>query len=294
MDTSRELGRFLASRRARLRPEDLDLPNGARRRVPGLRREEVALVAGVSVEYYTRLEQGRTGTPSRDVADALARTLRLDESERRHVGDLTGWTPTKSQPPAAPPRAALTQLLTQMHNVPAMVINHRFDVLVWNRMSARLFKDFGAMAEPQRNLAWYLFCDPEARRRYLEWDDLARATAAQLRMATSRHRGDRILNSLVADLRTRADDFERYWGTRDVQERTHGSKRLWHPDVGEFTLSFENFTIPGADGERLVTFHAAPDTPAADKLTLLGIRPHVHADRPPDAGSPSRLGLPNH
>lgn len=227
MDTSRELGRFLASRRARLRPDDLDLPHGVRRRVPGLRREEVALVAGVSVEYYTRLEQGRTGTPSRDVVDALARALRLDGSERRHVGDLTGWTLTESQPPAAPPRPALTQLLTQMRGVAAMIINHRFDVLVCNRLSAHLFRDFEAMAAPQRNLAWYLFCDPEARRRYFDWDDLARATAAQLRMATSRHRGDRILNSLVADLRTRADDFDRYWGTRDVQERTHGSKRLW-------------------------------------------------------------------
>ncbi|PZS27163.1 MAG: transcriptional regulator [Pseudonocardiales bacterium] len=293
MDTARELGRFLASRRARLHPDDLDLPKGVRRRVPGLRREEVALVAGVSVEYYTRLEQGRTGTPSRDVMDALARALLLDESERRHVADLTGWTVTESQPPVALPRAALTQLVAQLHDVAAMVINHRFDVLVWNHLSARLFRDFGAMAEPQRNLAWYLFCDPEARRRYLEWDDLARATAAQLRMASSHHRDDRILSSLVAELRTRADDFDRYWRTRDVQERTHGSKRLWHPDVGELTLSFENFTIPDADGVRLVTFHAAPDTSAADKLTLLGIRQHAHADQPPDATPPSRTGLPN-
>lgn len=288
MDTSRELGRFLASRRARLRPEDLDLPNGVRRRVPGLRREEVALVAGVSVEYYTRLEQGRTGSPSREVLDALAQTLRFDESERRHVGDLTGWTLAESRLPAAPPRAALTQLLTQMHDVPAMVINHRFDVLVWNRLAARLFRDFGGMAEPQRNLAWYLFCDPEARRRYIEWDDLARATAAQLRMASSRHRGDHRLSSLVAYLRTRADDFDRYWGTRDVQERTHGSKRLWHPDIGELTLSFENFAIPDADGERLVTFHAPPGSPAADKLTLLGVPEYVHASRPPDPGPSSR------
>jgi len=254
----------------------------------------VAFVAGVSVEYYTRLEQGRTGTPSREIVDALARALRFDESERRHVGDLTGWMLIESQLPAEPPRPELTQLLTQMHDVAAMIINYRFDVLVWNRLSARLFRDFGAMAEPQRNLACYLFCDPEARRRYLEWDDLARATAAQLRLATSRHRGDRALNSLVANLRTRADDFERYWGTRDVHERTYGSKRLWHPDVGELTLSFENFTIPGAGGERLVSFHAAPGTPSADKLTLLGIRQHGHADRPPDAAPPSHGGLPKH
>lgn len=245
-------------------------------------------MAGVSVEYYTRLEQGRTGTPSRDVLNALARTLRLDESERRHLGDLTGWTLTKSQLPAAPPRLELTQLLMQMHDVAAMVINHRFDVLVWNRLSSRLFRDFGAMAEPQRNLAWYLFCDPEARRRYLDWDDLAQATAAQLRMATSRHRDDHILNSFVADLRTHADEFDRYWRTRDVQERTHGSKRLWHPDVGEFTLSFENFAIPGADRERLVTFHAAPGTPAADKLILLGIRRSSTPIDQPDAKPPSR------
>lgn len=228
-------------------------------------------MAGISVEYYTRLEQGRTGTPSREVVAALARALLLDETERRHVGDLTGWTLTESQPPVVLPRAALTQLLTQLHGVAAMVVNHRFDVLGWNHLSARLFRDFGAMAVPQRNLAWYLFCDPEARRRYLEWDDLARATAAQLRLASSRHRDDRILNLLVAELRTRTDDFDRYWRTRDVHERTHGSKRLWHPDVGELTLSFENFTIPDADGLRLVTLHAAPNTLAANKLTLLGI-----------------------
>jgi transcriptional regulator with XRE-family HTH domain len=289
MDYSRELGRFLASRRARLRPEDLNLPTGVRRRVPGLRREEVALVAGVSVEYYTRLEQGRTGTPSREVLDALAQTLRFDDSERRHVGDLTGATLSESQSSAAPPRPALTQLVTQMHDVAAMVINYRFDVLVWNRLAARLFLDFDAMSSgPQRNLAWYLFCDPEARRRYLDWDDLAQATVAQLRMATSRHRGDSVLNSLVVDLQTRTDDFDRYWDTRNVHERTHGAKRLWHPDVGELTLSFENFTIPDADGQRLVTFHAPPGSTAADKLTLLGIREQVHASRPPKPRPSSR------
>lgn len=284
-----QLGRFLADRRARLRPHDVGLSATGQRRVPGLRREEVALLAGVSVEYYTRLEQARTGTPSRAVLAGLAGALRLDPAETRHLCDLAG---ARSDPldadgaAAGPVRPQLRDLVLSLRELPAMVLSYRFDVLVCNRLAARLFDGFDEPKVARRNLARYLFLVPEARRRYVDWDELAHQTGAQLRMALAAHGGDGRLRRLVAELRAGSDAFGRAWDSGDVHERTNGRKRLWHPDVGHLVLHYENFPVPGSAGERLLTMHAAPGSAAADALTLLAI------DDASDSSAPTPAPLP--
>ncbi|WET81604.1 helix-turn-helix transcriptional regulator [Amycolatopsis sp. QT-25] len=275
MSDERELGRFLRSRRARAAPERAGATGRGPRRVSGLRRDEVAQLAGISVEYYVRLEQGRALRPSAGVVDALAVALDLDDAERAHVHDLATMRRRPSRPyRRARARPELVGLLQAMSRVPALVYDHRMDVLAWNRLAAQLFIDFAAAPVPSRNLARFCFLDPESRDRFVDWADVARATVGQLRLASGRYGDDEGLAQLVGELAIGSETFRSLWAGRDVRERTHGEKRFRHPLVGELTLRFENFDLPGGTGQRLVTFTApagAAGAPAAAALGLLAM-----------------------
>ncbi|OXM68976.1 MULTISPECIES: helix-turn-helix domain-containing protein [Amycolatopsis] len=255
------LGEFLQSRRARVTPESVGLRPGSRRRVPGLRREELAQLAGISVEYYQRLEQGRASHPSDEVLNAIADTLRLDAVERDHLRAL-------ARPPRHGTRAAesvrpqLRRMLDLIDLVPALVINDRFDVLAANALAHRLFGE-------ARNLARTLFLDPAARDRYVEWEEVAAATAAQLRLAVGRHPHDEDLAALVAELSARSEEFRRWWHTGDVELRAFGTKSFRHPGAGVLTFHYENFELPGDTRQRLVTLTPAKDSTTEAALRLL-------------------------
>jgi transcriptional regulator with XRE-family HTH domain len=270
VDGPRELGNFLKSRRARVSPAGASLTPG-RRRVPGLRREEVAQLAGISVEYYVRLEQGRAHHPSDEVLDALAGVLELDDVERSHLRDLTRTRATpKRARPAGQARPELVQLLGTFTTVPALLIDHRLDVLAWNRLGGVLFLDFAAVDARDRNLARFCFLDPLSRERFGDWPDVARATVGQLRLAAGRHAHDEPLATLLGELTMRSEDFRTLWARRDVRERTYGVKRFRHPMVGELPLRFENFDLPGTT-QRLVMFSAAPGSAEQQALELLAM-----------------------
>jgi transcriptional regulator with XRE-family HTH domain len=271
MSEQNELGRFLKSRRARIDPGQSGIEANARRRVAGLRREEVASLAGISVEYYVRLEQGRASRPSEAVLDAIGRALRLDADERRYLDGLARPRPSMRSPRPERVRTELTQLLGMMDRVPAMVINHRMDVLAWNRLAAQLFFDFESVTPRERNLARFGFLDADSKERFIDWQDVARATVGTLRLATSHHDDDEVLATLLGELMMKSEQFRTLWAGRDVKQRTHGSKRFRHPVVGELTLRFENFDLPGETGQRLVAFSPEPASPAASALELLAM-----------------------
>jgi transcriptional regulator with XRE-family HTH domain len=252
MGDRQELGGFLRTRRARVTPESAGLRAGSRRRVPGLRREELAQLAGISVEYYQRLEQGRANHPSDEVLDAIARVLRLDEVERDHLHRLVGRPARGLQSRSVPVRAELRRML-DLVAVPAMVVNDRFDVLSLNPIAERLFAPVGTS-----NLARFLFLTPEGRDFYVEWDDVAAATAGQLQVAVGRHPHDDGLAELVRELAAGSDTFRELWARRDVEVRTHGAKSFRHAAVGTLTFTYENFDLAGDVRQRLITF-----TPAA-------------------------------
>ncbi|ATW47016.1 helix-turn-helix domain-containing protein [Streptomyces peucetius] len=263
-----QLGEFLRSRRARVSPQSLGLRGGARRRVPGLRREELAQLAGISVEYYQRLEQGRAANPSTEVLDAIATALSLDEVERAHLGTLAHPVRGRDARAAAEVRSELRRMLDLMERIPALVINDRFDLLAANRLASELFPEVA-------NLALYLFLDPAARSLYLEWSDVAAATAAQLRLTAARYPADRELTALIEELKRSSDAFDTYWASGDVEIRSSGTKRLRHPSAGVLTLSYENFDAPGDPRQRLVAFTAEPGSPTDAALQLLTTRPTI-------------------
>ncbi|MFI7600658.1 helix-turn-helix transcriptional regulator [Actinoplanes sp. NPDC049681] len=282
MDDRPELGRFLQSRRARISPERAGLHVSARRRVQGLRREEVAQLADISVEYYVRLEQGRATRPSPEVLDALARALELDDVERAHLQDLTRTGAVKPRRSPQPERARpeLVQLLGLMEKTPALLINYRMDVLAWNRLAAMLFFDFDAVSAKERNLARFAFLDPASGERWVDWADVAKATVGALRLAAGRYSDDEALATLLGELTMRSEAFRNLWAGRDVRERTHGQKRFRHPLVGELTLRFENFDLPGVAGQRLVAFSADPAGPAQAALDLIAMWNAPESARP--------------
>ncbi|NJP48283.1 helix-turn-helix domain-containing protein [Actinacidiphila epipremni] len=260
------LGDFLQSRRARIRPEEVGLPPYGRRRVPGLRREEVAQLAGVSVDYYIRLEQGRGRNVSDAVLDAVARVLRLDPTEHAHLRDLArGGRPA----PAAAPgiRAGVRMLLDRMADCPAMVIDHRMNVLAWNALGDAVH---GFAAGPERrNMPRLVFLDPAARELYPEWPAVAAETVAYLRLGAGRHPDDAALTALVGELSVKSEDFRRLWADHLVREKTYGVKRIHHPVAGDLELAYETLAFPGDPDLTLVIYTPAPNSPTSDRLTLL-------------------------
>ncbi|MFJ2766784.1 helix-turn-helix domain-containing protein [Streptomyces sp. NPDC087300] len=275
MDFRTELSAFLRSRRARLRPEDLGVrPFGGRRRVPGLRREELADLAGVSVDYYVRLEQGRTHNVSDNVLDAVARALRLDEAERAHLGHLTRALHHPASTPPLPQtvRTGVRVLLTALGEVPAYVLGRRLDVLGANPAARALFTDVDALPPGQRNVAWLTFLDPAVRGLYADreaWEETARGTVAALRVDLGRHPCDDRLCELLGELSVRSEDFRTLWAEHHVGEHAHGVERLRHPTAGVLTLRRETLRLPGQDGQSLVTYAAEQDTPSQLALATL-------------------------
>jgi transcriptional regulator with XRE-family HTH domain len=272
LDRRAELSEFLRTRRARLKPEDVGLPDfGRHRRVPGLRREELAQLAGVSVAYYTRLEQGNGRNVSAEVLDAIARALRLTDAEHAHLTHLAKPKAHKKKPAARTQqvRAALRQLLDSFDGVPAYVVGRYADVLAWNRMAAAVFGDWAQLPPQERNWARMTFLKPEYQDLFVDWEQKAIDIVCQLRYQAGCHPDDPRLSALVGELSVKSEEFRRLWATHDVKEKSHGLKRLRHPLVGHLALHFESFRVPD-DGElALVTYHAEPGSASAEALRLL-------------------------
>lgn len=269
------LGDYLRARRALVSPADVGMPPTGRRRVPGLRREEVAELVGLSIDYYVRLEQGRADRPSDEVLDALGRALRLGSAERAHLYDLArpprraGATATTSGR-GETLRSALRQVVEAIPATPAVIMNDRNDVLAWNRLAAALIADFPNLAPRERNMARRIFLDPNARQIHLDWDEAARATVGVLRMAAGRRPHNPELVRLVGELSLGSEAFRRLWAGHHVHEKTHGPKRFRHPTVGDVTLNYETFQVAGAAHHLLVIYTAPPGSPAAEALNFLG------------------------
>lgn len=274
MGQSAEFGKFLKAMRSRLSPEDAGAgPTSGARRVPGLRREEVARLAGVSTDYYVRLEQGRNIHPSRTVLDAVSRALRLDSSEHAHMMDLLencAGTARSSAPAAQGVRPALRQLLDAVGDVPALVLGRRSDVLAGNRMAFLLFTDFSALPAAERNLTRWLILDPAARELFRDWKTVAAEAAGALRVDVGRHPNDVQANHLVGELAVHSEHFRQWWAGHRVAARSAGSVRLHHPAVGDLELNFENLVLPDDPDQALRVYSARAGSPSADALALLG------------------------
>lgn len=258
------LGDFLRARRGDVSPATAGLPTSGVRRVPGLRREEVALLAGVSADYYVRLEQGRERHPSAQVVDALARALRLAPDAREHLHRLAGLTP-RTVPTYAPEQVdpQLRHLLDMWPANPALVLGRAYDVLAENALGAALFG-------PTANLAFKVFLDPSARSFYPDWPTAAASTAAGLRLASGAAPHDPVLSRVVTTLLRESPDFRALWSRHDARAKAAGTKSLLHPEVGPLTLTMQTFDVRAAPGQELVVYHAAPGSRSAEALTLLG------------------------
>jgi transcriptional regulator with XRE-family HTH domain len=272
LDRRAELSEFLRSRRARLKPEDVGLPDfGRHRRVPGLRREELAQLAGVSVAYYTRLEQGNGRNVSAEVLDSIARALRLTDAEYAHLTHLAKPKQHKKKPSTRTPqlRSSLRQLLDTLDGAPAYVVGRRSDILGWNRMAAAVFGDWSELPAQERNWARLVFLRPEYHDLFEDWEQKAIDVVCTLRMDAGCHPEDPRLSALVGELSVKSDDFRRLWATHDVKEKAYGVKHLRHPLVGELALNFESFPLPDDNDQVLVLYHAEPNSPSAQALRLL-------------------------
>ncbi|MFF8196792.1 helix-turn-helix domain-containing protein, partial [Streptomyces bobili] len=272
LDPRAELSEFLRTRRARLKPEDVGLPDfGRYRRVPGLRREELAQLAGVSVAYYTRLEQGNGRHVSAEVLDAIARALRLSDAEHAHLTHLAKPKQKKNKPAGRTQqvRGPLRTLLDTMDGVPAILVGRRGDILAWNRMAAAVFGDWAELPAHERNWARLVFLRPEYSDLFVDWEDKANDVVAQLRLDAGSHPDDPRLSALVGELSVKSQEFRRLWATHDVKEKCHGVQRLHHPLVGELDLRVESFRQADAHERMLVTYHAEPDSPSVEALRLL-------------------------
>lgn len=262
-----DLADFLRTRRSRVDPATVGIRPDARRRVAGLRREEIAHLSGVSIDYYVRLEQGRARQPSAQILDALARVLGLDGVERNHLHRLAHRT----QPPirgasADRQRPELLRVLDLMPDTPAFLVDHRLDVLAANPLAELLY-----CQRPMRglNIARHIFLDPAARALYTEWDRCTSDTAGQLRRAAGQFPDDPQLAALIGELAMRSERFAELWARADVRCRAHGPKSFTHPLVGTLDLHQENFVVPDDTAVELVTLSAASGSEAHDGLRLL-------------------------
>jgi transcriptional regulator with XRE-family HTH domain len=274
MSNKDEIREFLTSRRARISPERAGLPTfGRHRRVSGLRREEVALLAGISVEYYTRLERGNGRGVSDDVLHAVSGALQLDEAERAHLLDLVRAANDERAPRrmVAPQRVrpGIVRLVDAMSEVAAFVQNGRSDVVYANSLAAAIYSDLDRDPVRPPNTARYLFLDPRARRFYVDWEKVANETVAVLRGAAGRNPYDRTLSDLVGLLSTRSEEFRVRWASHDVRFHRSGAKRLRHPLVGDLTLAYELLDLPADPGLTLVTYTAQAGSPSEAGLREL-------------------------
>jgi transcriptional regulator with XRE-family HTH domain len=260
VNATQELAAFLRTRRERLDPRDVGLPSRRQlRRTPGLRREEVAELAGISVDYIVRLEQARGLRPSADVVEALSRALRLAPHERTYLFDLAQQRPRNPDKPvttAAPPLAGLVDDLSPL---PAMLMNHRYDILAWNSKMAGLLLDFDTLPPAQRNSMWLCLMHPEIREFYVDRERVVREGIAHLRAAWAAYPKDRVLTDLIAELTTHNEEFARLWDERDVKANGRGHKVMRHPDIGVIAVHFEVLVPLQDPDQRLMICRAADD-----------------------------------
>ncbi|MFE5504025.1 helix-turn-helix transcriptional regulator [Amycolatopsis japonica] len=259
VDTTQELAAFLRTRRERLDPEEFGLPSRRRsRRTPGLRREEVAELAAVSVDYIVRLEQARGLRPSADVVEALAKALRLAPDERAYLFDLARQRPRNAGKPATTAAPSLTRLVADLSPLPAMLMNHRYDILVWNDEMARLLVDFGTLPPSQRNAMWLCLKHPEIREFYADRERVVREGIAHLRAAWAAHPDDQALTELITEF-TADEEFARLWAERDVKVNGRGRKVMRHPQAGVVELDYEVLTPLEDQDQRLVIYRATTE-----------------------------------
>ncbi|HUN36893.1 MAG TPA: helix-turn-helix transcriptional regulator [Trebonia sp.] len=275
MDNGNEIRDFLVSRRARITPEQAGLPAyGGNRRVAGLRREEVALLAGVSIDYYVRLERGRAAGASDSVLEGIARALQLDEAERAHLFDLARAAgPATRQPPRRPAaqqvRPSVRRILDSMTTTPAYVRNARLDILAANQLGAALFSPILTSPAQPSNTARFLFLDRAAREFYADWERQAQDAVALLRTEAGHSPHDKALSNLIGELSTRSEDFRTWWAAHNVRFHRTGVKRFRHPAVGDLTLTFEALDLAADSGLRISAYTAEPGTQSDDALKLL-------------------------
>lgn len=278
MDSANDIREFLTTRRARITPEQAGLPvfGHRQRRVPGLRREEVALLAGMSTEYYVRLERGNAKGVSEAVLEGISRALHLDDAERSHLYDLIrtankGTHPRRRRGPlrVQQVRPAVQQMIDAMTALPTIVQNERLDLIASNRLGAAFYSEMYVQPQRPPNFGRFLFLDPRSRNFYRDWNDAARQTVALLRSAAGRAPYDRVLSDLVGELSTRSDDFRTLWAAHNVRLHHSGSKLVHHPIVGDLDLTFEGLTIGSDQGLSIIAYTAEPGSTTHDSLQLL-------------------------
>jgi len=277
MDNRADVREFLMSRRAKVTPDAAGIVGATNRRVPGLRRSEVASLAGVSVEYYAKLERGAIGGASAAVLDSVARALQLDDTERAHLFDLARTAdgiPSSGRPrrratrPSAP-RPSLQWALSAITDGVAFVRDQRQDLLATNALGRAFYSPVIGDGGRTPNLARFQFLDPAARDFYPDWDLFAQMCVAIMRAEAGRDPHDKGLQDLVGELSTRSETFRRLWGAHDVRTHGAGTKRFHHPVVGELTLAYEELAITAEPGQVLMVYTAEPGSPSADRLRLL-------------------------
>lgn len=261
------LGEYLRARRAQVSPASAGISTYGVRRVPGLRREEVATLAGMSVDYYIRLEQGRERSPSAQVVDALSEVLQLDDDARLHLYAVAGLAPSQGRVPL-PERVhpELLRLMEMWPDTPAIVLGRAYDVLAGNPLAYALFDGF----QQGPNLMMKIFLDPDARSFYPDWDEVARYTVAGFRLLQGRTPSDPRIREVIAELSRRSPEFVELWKTHEARGRRLESKRFRHPEVGDLTLRINAFDVRSAPGQELIVYHAEPGSRSAEALALLG------------------------
>lgn len=264
--TASELGAFLKARRGHVQPAALSLPTSTGRRVPGLRREEVAMLAGVSVDYYARLEQGRERHPSPAVLNAIAAALQCDQDNREHLYRLADLTPAPAMTPPTGIDPHLRDLLNSWPQSPAIIINRQLDIVLRNELAAALYRGF----THTDNLARMTFLDPAGRRFFTHWEQAAAACVASLRLALGHHDSAPAVQQLVGEMNAADPRFAQLWAHHHVRGKTHEAKSFHHPDVGDLTLLYTAFDVREFPGHQLIVYSAEPHTADADKLSLLG------------------------
>lgn len=292
MDNRSETRQFLVSRRARISPEQAGLTvYGGNRRVPGLRREEVAILAGVSVEYYTRLERGNLKGVSDSVLDALSRALRLDEAERTHLFDLAraaGTEPARAQrrTPHQRVRPSIQAVLDAMTGAPAVVRNERLDILATNPLGRALYAPIFEDPARPANHARFAFLDPRSSDFWVDWERAADDTVGILRAAAGRNPYDRALSDLVGELSTRSEEFRTRWAAHNVRLHRTGTKQIHHPVVGHLQLMYDTLQLPAETGLTMLVYTAEPASPTQDSLRLLASWAATQSQRAPGALTP--------
>jgi transcriptional regulator with XRE-family HTH domain len=279
------VGDFLKARRAQLTPHEVGLPEaGAHRKVAGLRREEVAQLASISVDYLTRLEQGRVQA-SGSVLLTLSRALRLDDDQQAYLYQLAGQAPLPRRRPAQKARPAMRRLLDQLTQTPAVVLGRRLDILAWNASATALYTDFARLPARRRNYVRLLFADPAFRALHADWEHEARIVVASLRMEAAKDPGDPELAILVGELSVQDADFRTWWASHQVTGAGYGAKHYRHPLVGDLTLDCDTWDSPDGSGQRLMVLTTEPGTPSCERLRILAswnAEPHagLGAERP--------------